>query len=213
MVHSGPGRREALRPVAGTAKPRLSRVEGRGFGLGGLVHHLRSIVAGFANQCTSAGHRSSTVSMLEIMQRKFRVGPVFVLSLLLVGASGCAGSQDQSEEVSSESATPAVVDANADACKDIEQLWADVEAWGTTPGNTDSTGAPVDGVVAPDFRLELDTIRQSTTGTLRTAFDEYFEEVPASGGWWFTNGIHEYGYGSGVQSACAAEDAKVDFPS
>ncbi len=144
--------------------------------------------------------------MLMLMRRSL----VPVLLIVIASLSGCtAGSTETAALEPTEGTVQS--DPNADACSDLESLWDEVEEWGTTPGNTDGDGRPTATSTSPDFRLELDAIRQTTDGTLRTALDEYFDETPTQGAWWYANGIHEYGYAHAVGSACEAEGVTVNL--
>lgn len=118
------------------------------------------------------------------------------VAMLLFVLTGCASA-------STKASTPAEsTDPNAAACDQLDDLWAEVEAWGTTEGNTNEDGRPTATATSPNFRLQLDDIRQSTEGTLRTVLDEYFAEVPEDAAWWYANGTHEYGYTNAVLTAC-----------
>lgn len=133
-----------------------------------------------------------------------------VLLIVVLAFSGCAaGPVTTTVPEPTDSATQS--NPNADACTDLVKLWNEVEEWGTTPGNTEADGRPTSTASAPDFRLELDEIRQTTEGTLRTTLDEYFEETPTQGTWWYANGIHGYGYAHAVGSACEAEGVTVNL--
>lgn len=131
------------------------------------------------------------------------------LSLALLMA-GCAPATLTSGSTSPNSDLGA---ANVTACSDLEDLWEEVDEWGTASGNTDTLGRPTATAdPAPDFRVELDAIRQTTNGALRGALDEYYGYAPTGGQWWYANGTHQYGQASAVQSACEALGAPVDFP-
>lgn len=92
------------------------------------------------------------------------------LLLAVVALSGCtAGPTAQTPPGPTEATVQS--DRNVNACSDLESLWDDVEERSTTPGNTDGDGRPTATATAPNYRLKLDQIRQTTQGTLRTALD------------------------------------------
>ena len=126
--------------------------------------------------------------------------------------AGCAGSEASASGASDTPTSAAAVDANTAACAEVRALWENVNVWGTTPGNTDASGAPTaDGYSdAPNYRLMLDEIRQRADGSIRTAMDEYFDAVPTAGAWWFANGAHEYGLAHGVADACQSTGKPIN---
>lgn len=141
--------------------------------------------------------------MLILMRRSL----VPAVLVALITLSGCTGQPSDTEQTAASPET----NANETACTDLAKLWDEVEEWGITPGNTEADGRPTASATAPDFRVKLDEIRQATDGTVRTTLDEYFEETPAQGTWWYANGAHEYGYTHAVGSACEAEGVNIDL--
>ncbi len=83
-------------------------------------------------------------------------------------------------------------------------MWREIDAWGSKSVNVDSEGRPVAGATAPAWRIELDSIRLSTDGPLRTTLDDYYDDSPEQTTWWYANGIHEYGSTHAVEDACDA---------